>query len=669
MKKLIQALTVLTFLTGSIYQVHAQKKFELDDIGKLVSITDPQISPDGKSILLVISKPDFNENKNKTEIQIVNVTTGVNQRLNYDRPSSSHPKWSPSGDMIAFIAPDDNARNQVFVLSVDGGDAMKITNSTTGVQQYTWKPDGKTIAFVQKDEPDNKEEMGKGYDAFEIKYNSMFLNENPRSSHIWLVDVTGGEAKRLTSGSWSLPTGTSFATLSWSPDGKYIAFQRKESPYSGELFSTIQTITVETGTIKSITNRQKENYSLLSESYPSYSPDGKYISYGLPRDKFWNGSEVCITSSSGGEGQSITYNLDRSFYRAEWSPDSKSILVAANDYNTVSLWLQFIDGQSTKINLDNLCIQGKYWYDYNIGKDGSIAIIASTPISPPELYYLNSVDATPKKLTSFNSEIAAMKFGRQETITWKSDSFTPNGILTYPPDFDPSKKYPLVLRIRGGPQNSSKEQFNAATQYTASHGYIVFEPNYRGSDNYGSAFCTAINGDAGNGPGKDVMRGIEEIKKRLYIDTSKIAISGWSYGGYMTTWLIGNYHIWSCAVAGASVTDLFDQYSLADNGIFWKFWYSSEKSPYADPIVRENWIMQSPITYVRNVKTPTLILSDTGDERVPISQSYKYFRALQDIGVESRFIVFPTRGHHPADPVRNKEIERYWLEWLDQYLK
>jgi dipeptidyl aminopeptidase/acylaminoacyl peptidase len=225
--------------------------------------------------------------------------------------------------------------------------------------------------------------------------------------------------------------------------------------------------------MKPITNRKIENRKILLESYPSFSPDGNYISYWFPRDSLINGSEIFITTSAGGEGKSITSKLDRYFYRTEWSYDSKSVLVAANDDNTMSLWLQSTNGASIKLKLGNLCITGAYWYNYNFGQNGSIAIIASTSASPPELYYLSFVDAIPKKLTSFNNEIASMKLGKQETITWKSDDFNPNGIITFPPDFDSTKKYPLVLRIHGGPQSASKEQFSVPFDILP-HAVILF---------------------------------------------------------------------------------------------------------------------------------------------------------------------------------------------------
>jgi dipeptidyl aminopeptidase/acylaminoacyl peptidase len=262
-----------------------------------------------------------------------------------------------------------------------------------------------------------------------------------------------------------------------------------------------------------------------------------------------------------------------------------------------------------------------------------------------------------------------MNLGKQETLTWKSDSYRSNGILTFPPDFDATKKYPLVLRIHGGPDESSKEEFNSNAQYTASRGYIVFEPNYRGSDNLGSDFQMAIKGEEGTGPGRDIMAGIEELKKRPYIDHQKIAVSGWSYGGFMTTWLIGNYQGWACAVAGAAITDMIDQYSLADIGFAFKYHMGNGLSPFSDQATKEGWIRQSPITYAGNVKTPTLMLSCARDTRVPVSQSYKFYRALQDNGTECKLIVFPVGGHDPADPVRNRERYRLWLEWLDRYLK
>lgn len=646
----------------------AQKKFELSDMDKLYTLTDPQISPDGKSILIVVSLPDTTTNKNKTAIYKVDVERGTAQPLTFERNMVSYPRWSPSGSAIAFIAADATAKAQLFVLSMNGGEAKKITNSVMGVTQFEWSPDGSMFAFVQQDEIANKKQIEKGYDGFEIKYNSMFQNARPNPSHLWLIPADGGEAKRITSGNWTVPAGAP-NSFSWSPDGKNIVFQSNESPYSGELIFTIKAVEIVTGKINRITTSQIAPDAMHKEKQPLFSPDGKSIAYQLNLKNVGYGFDVFVTSLAGGNGISMTTKIDRCFFRAEWNNDSKALFVAANDFNTVSLWMQPVNGTAKKLNTGNVCITGAYWYNYTVGKNNAIAMIASTPQSPQELYYMASPEAAPKQLTNFHQEMKSVRFGKVETFSWKSDEFTPNGILTFPPDFDPAKKYPLVLEPHGGPRSTSKEAFNPSTQLKAAHGYIVFQPNYRGSDNMGYRFSESINGDAGVGPGRDVMKGLAELKKRSYIDTTKIAVTGWSYGGFMTTWLIGNYQGWKCAVAGAAVTDWLAQYSQNDVGSMSRFEVSNGISPFTDKKVKENWIKNSPITYVENVKTPTLILSNTGDERVPISQSYTYFRALQDRGIESKFIVFPITGHIPTDPIRTKEMNRYILEWLDKYLK
>ena len=668
MKRIKSTLLIIALLQIFSFQLSAQKKFELNDMDKLYTLTDPQISPDGKSVLIVVSKPDTTTNKNKSFIYKVDVESGAAQQLTFERTLVSYPRWSPSGNAIAFIAADVTAKAQIFLLSMNGGEAKKITGAAAGVTQFEWSPDGTAFAFVQQDEVLNKKMIEKGYDGFEIKYNSMFMNARPTPSHLWVISIDSGEAKRLTSGSWTIPAGAP-NSFSWSPDGKNIILQSNESPYSGELIFTIKSVEITTGRINRITSSQIAPDAMHKERQPLFSPDGKSIAYQLNLKNAGYAYDIFVTSSTASNGINVTAKLDRCFFRSEWSMDSKAIFVAANDFNTVSLWMQPINGAAKKLNLSNITITGAYWYNYTVGKNNAIAMIASTAQSPQELYFMTNPESAPKQLTNFHQEMKSVQLGRVETFSWKSDEFTPNGILTFPPDFDPTKKYPLVVEPHGGPRSTSKESFNSSTQLKAAHGYIVFQPNYRGSDNMGYRFSESINGDAGEGPGRDVMKGLAELKKRKYIDTTKIAVTGWSYGGFMTTWLIGNYKGWKCAIAGAAVTDWLAQYSQNDVGSMSRFEVGKGISPFTDKKVKVNWIKNSPITYVENVKTPTLILSNTGDERVTISQSYTYFRALQDNGIESKFIAFPITGHIPTDPIRTKEMNRYILDWLDKYLK
>jgi dipeptidyl aminopeptidase/acylaminoacyl peptidase len=259
-----------------------------------------------------------------------------------------------------------------------------------------------------------------------------------------------------------------------------------------------------------------------------------------------------------------------------------------------------------------------------------------------------------------------VELGRPESVEWKSDGFDVDGVLTYPPAYAPGKKYPMVLYIHGGPAAASLDTFSISAQIFAAQGWLVFEPNYRGSNNEGNAFMTAITKDAGAGPGRDVMAGIAMLEKRGIVDESKIAVSGWSYGGYMTSWLIGNYpNVWKAAVAGAPVTDLVDQYTLSDNNIQRAAGYGPS------PFVGENlksYAAQSPITYAWRMKAPTLIMSDVGDWRVTTTQAYKLFHALKDNNVPVKFVAYPVPGHSPADPIRMRDVYRRWTAWLAEYL-
>ena len=275
---------------------------------KLYTLTDPQISPDGKSVLIVVSKPDTTTNKNKSSIYKVDVESGAAQQLTFERTLVSYPRWSPSGNAIAFIAADATAKAQIFLLSMNGGEAKKITNSLSGVTQFEWSPDGTAFAFVQQDEVPNKKMIEKGYDGFEIKYNSMFMNARPTPSHLWLIPIDGGEAKRLTAGNWTVPAGAP-NSFSWSPDGKNIIFQSNESPYSGELIFTIKTVEVATGKINRITTTQIAPDAMHKERQPLFSPDGKSIAYQRNLENVGYGFDVFVTSLTGGNGINVTAKL------------------------------------------------------------------------------------------------------------------------------------------------------------------------------------------------------------------------------------------------------------------------------------------------------------------------------------------------------------------------
>jgi dipeptidyl aminopeptidase/acylaminoacyl peptidase len=667
MKKTIYLLILLINVFS--FQLLAQKKFELTDYAKFVNISDPQISPNGKSIVIVVSRPDYVNNRYNAELVLVDVASSKKSVLTSERISVSSPRWSPNGEKLAFISKAGlakDASNQIFVLSMQGGEAKQITKAPKGVQHFAWSPNSIDIAYATSNEPKNKAEIEKGFTAFEITNNDMFVGSQPQPAHIWLSNSTTAENKRLTDGDWSLPLvippSAPSSPFSWSPDGKTLLFVKVATAYSGDgINRSIQLLNVADGTYKPLNSRTK------LESYPNFSPDGSMISYWFKKAGATTSiNELWITTSTGGEGKPISAALNRDLYLSAWMPDNKTFLVGGHNDNKTSMWTMSLDGKSSPINLGNVCPSWSFWLDASVSKTGAIAFTGTEPSKPVELYFMASTTSKLVQLTDYNSEISKMSLGKTETIRWENDGLKHCGIITYPANYEKGKKYPLVLVIHGGPAAASVEQFSRFPQILANEGYFVFEPNYRGSDNLGAEYKDAIVQDAGAGPGRDVMAGLEKLKATGMIDNNNIGVSGWSYGGFMTVWLAGHYGGWKAAMAGAAVTDWVDQYSFSDNNVARGLALGG--SPYVGENMKK-YIAQSPITEAKNIKAPTLILANIGDPRVPVTQSYKLYHTLIDNGTITKFIGWPIPAHNASDPVTQMETPKQWLNWMNTYLK
>ena len=648
------------------------KRIDLSDVQKLVNLSDPQIAPDGKSIACIVSRVNWSDDRFDANLVLVDIASGAQRTLTYDRKGIAAPRWSPTGDRLAFLATagsGDKAAPQVYVLDMRGGEARQITEASNGVEQYAWRPDGADIAYVTPDDAENKKEIAAHNDAFEVGDDGYLATAAPTPSHLWIVPSGGGTARRLTRGAWSLaksePPGPPSSPLAWSPDGKSILFTQQATPHFGDADqSVVMVLDVATGESRKLTAHK------AFEGYATYSPDGSRISYWYPRDGDPNNvNEIHVTTAAGGDGADQTRAVDRNLVRAVWMPDGKSLLVGGHDGTRTALWLLPLGGVAKRLDLGEVSPSWGFWIDVSVGRDGAIAFAGSTPDRPTELYYLASATAPPRRLTDLNADVAARQLGNMERFEWPGpDGFRDDGVVTYPPGFVKGKRYPLVLIIHGGPTAASVRAFSLFSQLVAAHDYVVFSPNYRGSDNLGNAYQRAIFNDAGDGPGRDVMAGIAALVRLGVVDTTRIGVSGWSYGGYMTTWLIGHYHVWKAAVAGAAVTNLVDQYNMADFNVLERYGFSGFGSPWTGQSLQA-YRDQSPISYVAAMKTPTLILSDVRDARVTVTQSYELYHALRDNGVPVKFVAYPVDGHFPGDPVRTTDVYRRWLDWLDQYLK
>jgi len=669
-RRLLAATSVALLATSLSAGAVPSRRLTPMDLTKNVGVGAPAISPDGKTIAVLISRSDFAQDKHTSELDLIDIASGTSRMLSM-RPTVAQPTWSPSGDRLAFLAAEDESKKdnpQIYVLPMNGGDARPITSAKDGVQQFAFRPDGRAFAYVTNDPDPDKKKKKDHRDGFEVGNNDFLARDQSTNSHIWMVAADGKNNHRLTSGNWtvqaSAPPGPPSSPLSFSADGKSLLYTRQASPNNGDS----DKITVWMLDVASHKSRKLTTHT-IQEAFAQYSPDGQHVAYLYSRDGDPNNlNDVMVTGATGGAGSDLTKaSIDRNAFRVLWMPDSKHFLTSGHDKTTTAYYVVDLAGGAKKLSLGDVTPSSFFWMDASIGKSGAIAFPGSTPTHPAELYYLASVGATPRQLTHFNDRIPqTFALGRNETIEWNGpNGFREDGVLTYPPGYNSARAYPLVLYVHGGPQYASERSFGSFPQLIVAHDYIVFEPNYRGSDNLGNAYQRAIYNDAGVGPGKDVMAGVAAVERHVKIDTKRIAVSGWSYGGYMTSWLIGNYHIWKAAISGAAVNDEVDEYALSDGNVTGAYNYKG--SPFTGHMA--DYVAQSPLTYAANVTCPVLILSDVGDARVPITESYKMYHALIDNGKTAEFVAYPVSGHYPSDIVRGTDLYERWLAYLDRYLK
>jgi dipeptidyl aminopeptidase/acylaminoacyl peptidase len=456
------------------------------DLARIVRLADPHFSPDGRTVALVETRADLDSDKFQSEILIVDVASRQVRQLTLARHRAGSPRWSPTGERIGFLAPDSENVIQLFVMRMDGGDALQLTKGKDNVNQFAWSPDAMSIAYAVTDAKPELKGEDKFRTEFKVGNDDVTISEAIRPVHLWLISAQGGDPKRLTSGTWSLPSslppGPPSSPIAWSRDGKSILFVRQETPSTGDqFFSRIQVLDVASGQIRSLTGEA------MLEGYPVPSPDGSNVAYWRNRDAHpWNYQDVWLAPFAGGVGRDISAGLDKNVFITRWAPNGEWMLVGGNVDTTVGLWRIKPDGAATPLNLGGVVPTNGYWIEADIARSGGIAFVGQTKADPYEIYIIAAEGGPPVAITQANAGLSDLQLARSETVTWKGPGGrTLDGVLTYPADYRAGARYPLVLNIHGGPNSSSRERFNLMPQVLASQGWIVFEPNYRGSDNLG----------------------------------------------------------------------------------------------------------------------------------------------------------------------------------------
>ncbi|MGB6602656.1 MAG: S9 family peptidase [Candidatus Cybelea sp.] len=651
---LVLALSLPWSLTGAV----PANLIDESDYQRLVSFDSAAISPDGKHAIVKITRILWNDDKRSTDLVMVDLTTGAQQTLLSHRDGLSDAAFSPDGTQIAFLADDGTPKDshtQLFVMPAAGGVTRQVTSGKVDVEQFAWSPDGRTFAYAAADPDPQLAGSDRFRDSFIFTTEPIVARESPKPVHLFTISLEGGAPTQLTSGSQSVATGEADSTLSWSPDGKTIAFTLVPNAIlNDESYSQVALVDVATRAVRAITGNK------AWEADPRFSPDGAHLAYTCSNgDPQIHLAELCVTTSQGGAGSPVSSSIDRPVANAAWTTDSKSLFLVTPDRASIALYRVSLTGRAERLDTGGYNVQSGV--ADAIGPDGSLVFVGSAVKQPPELF-LRSADGATRKLTDFNAGIASLDLASAQRITFRTPAgVTADGVLYLPPGFSSAKKYPLVVLIHGGPTASSTLAFSFWTQVMAARGWLVLQPNYRGSDDLGLAYQRAVLYDPEEGPGKDIMAAVNSVRARGIVDDSRIAVSGWSYGGIMTAWMISKYHIWRAAVSGASVNDWITDYGTADDSL------SDTDLFHGSPFVGSNaaeWRRNSAISYVGAVTTPVLILSDVGDNRDSFATSSMYWRALRDNHKDATLRVWPVNGHFPHDPVRAADVYHYWIDYI-----
>lgn len=649
-------------------------RIDLGAMSLRVGLSPPVISPDGSRVVVSASRANFEENRYERTLLLIDVKTGAQRTLADAAMGAGQPEFSPGGDKLAWLASGEGGTSQVFVLSLAdaGARPVQLTHSGTGVAThvigypaYAWSPDGQWIGYVASDARKVADGEERHNVSFEVVDNDYMATEATRSFRLWVVPSSGGEARQLQSGAGSV------AGFGWHRDSKSIAYVSQPSPHNNGLdYAEFMFASSRMTSLKSVDLAGVARPDIIPAesrvlSPPTASPNGEYFAFQhfTGREPWNHPTEIAIVPAAGGEPRSVTQGLDRDIGDFDWLPDGKSIVMSAPDGTRIGLWQQPLGGAARRLELGAVVEFG----GLSVSKTGAIAFVGSEAAHGAELYVMSSIDTLPRRITRFNDALSSFELGRTEIVRWKQDGFDEAGILTYPPGYKAGQKVPLVLHIHGGPEGTSTDAFDLFDQVMAAKGWAIFEPNYRGSNSQGAAFQTAVVNDLGDGPGRDVMAGLAAVKQLGIVDEDRIAVSGWSYGGYMTAWMIGHYQGWRAAVVGAPLVNMVDWYVL------------SCCNAWADPVAGgspftngnfENYWRQSPLTYAANVKTPTLILQRKGDAEAPYTQSFNLYHALRDNGVEVQFILYPLDGHgYTYDPIHERDTYRRWMGWIEEHFR
>jgi dipeptidyl aminopeptidase/acylaminoacyl peptidase len=620
------------------------------DLLKVHGVSAPRISPDGSRIAYTVSEIKMEKDKEwKSVTQIWVVPTGGGKARQYTRgeKNATAPEWSPDGTMIAFLTDrEKDGERQVWMMMADGGEAWAVTSHKGGVSGFRFSPDGKRLVLTAVDQPSKEEE-----DRKKVKDDTIVMDRDIKMSHLWLFDVDKKDEKRLTEGAFTV------GDPQWSPDGTRITYVSRPTPKADDGgLSDIWMLTIASGEKKKIVGDEGSSDSAR------WSPNGDWIAYAGNPD---GGDGVAtnylyLLPATGGAPKQLTAKFDLDAGTPIWSPDGKSIYFSTNTRQANELfWIDVASGV-----VKQLTQLGGSINISQITRDNRAVGTMASATQPAEVYVANFKSGY-KPLTNHNAWLKDYSTAQSEIVKWKSKDGTEiEGVLTKPVGYT-SGKVPFLLNPHGGPTGASLNSWSGTVQVLAANGFAVLQPNFRGSTGRGLAFAQANKNTWGKGDFEDCMTGVDAMIAAGIADPDRLGAFGWSYGGYMTFWILTQTDRFKAVSPGAGLTNIYSMYSQNDIQRYLR-WFYSDKAPWD---ATDLYWDRSPMKYVNNVKTPTMIMHGQADTRVPLAQAQEFYMALKEKNVPVEFVVYPREGHGFTEPRHNLDRVRRYVRFFARYLK
>jgi dipeptidyl aminopeptidase/acylaminoacyl peptidase len=632
--------------------VAAQKRaMTFDDILAIKNVSDAQVSPDGKWIAYVVTSTDMQENATDADLWLVSTAGGEAIRLTTSRKNDNQPRWSPDSRRIAFISAREE-KSQIFLISPTGGEAEKLTNSKSSVQSFQWSPDGSRIAYTAQQEPTAEEEKRQ-----KERDDPKVIDKDFKFSRIWTIDVKTRKATELVKSDYVA------ADPQWSPDGRSLAYTAQPTPRADDgNLSDIWIIDIESGRQRKLVENEGP------DSSPRWSPDGRSVAYLTHEAKLSDVGQarLAVIPAEGGEPRMIAAGFEYQPGSPRWSPDGRAIFFTASVRTTTQLFSVPVAGGPAKQLSKIAGVMGQATFS----RDGSTVAFTRSDVQHPDNVFVAKLPDMHDgvRLTDHNPQVEQLNLGASEVVRWKSkDGMDIEGLVIYPVGYQQGKRYPMVAMIHGGPSGAWTESFPGSYgnfgHVWAGRGWVAFYPNVRGSSSYGEKFLFANIRDWGGGDYQDIQTGIDNLVAKGVADPDRLAQSGWSYGGYMTAWTLTQTNRFKAVMVGAGLTDMFSMYSTNDLQRTIEEYFGGE--PWN---ALEAYQRASAMTYIKQAKTPALILHGGADTRVPPSQAQELYMGLRKNGVPVEMVLYPREPHGLQEPRHRLDKMRREYAWFSKYV-